>query len=370
MTPLRLNDEERLDWLRLAQSENVGPITFEKLLAVYGSAAKAIAALPELSQRGGMKRPLVVFDKAKAEEAIARASALGARIIASCETDYPEWLRHIPSVPPLICACGRVELAREAVVGIVGARNASAIGLKFTRGLARELCGAGYVIASGLARGIDTAAHEAASPHQTIAVIANGLDYYYPHENEKLQRAIAEEGLLLSEFLPGTVPKAEYFPRRNRIISGLSRAVVVIEAALRSGSLITARFANEQGRQVFAVPGSPLDPRCEGSNRLIKEGASLLTSAQDIFEQFPKEKPQSLFGSLFETAGAQNFVETVVPDVARQTILGLLSPSPVAIDDLIRESLLPPESVMAILLELELAGRSRRDAGNFVFLLT
>ncbi len=367
MTLRVLSEEERLDWLQLAQSENVGPITFERLLQLYGSAGKAIVALPELSKRGGLKRALVVFDRSRAEDAMSRAAGIGASFIASCEPDYPEWLRQIPSAPPLICARGDMALASQTVIGIVGARNASAVAMKFTRQLARDLCAGGYVIASGLARGIDTAAHEAATPQNTIAVVANGLDHFYPPENEKLQRAIGEKGLLISEFLPGTLPKAEYFPRRNRIISGLAQGVIVVEAALRSGSLITARFANEQGRTVFAVPGSPLDPRCEGSNQLIKDGASMLTSARDVFDQIMRSGPPSTFGLLFEPRVSHQDVKFEVGDEARRRVLGLLSPSPVEVDDLIRESGLDPRAVMAILLELELAGKAKRGAGNHIF---
>ena len=363
MKPAILSDEERLDWLRLSQSENIGPITFSRLLERFGSVQKAIAALPELSRRGGMKRPLVVLEKQRAEDWLNEANKLGAHFVGLNEPDYPDWLRQIPSAPPLICVCGNVELARQPVIGIVGARNASAVAMKFTRQLSRQLVEAGYVIASGLARGIDTAAHEAATPKNTIAVIANGLDYFYPPENEKLQRAIAIEGLLISEFVPGTVPKAEYFPRRNRIISGVSMGVIVVEAAMRSGSLITARFANEQGRQVFAVPGSPLDPRCEGSNRLIKEGASMLTSVDDVLEALGRTAVSSAVHS-FQSPVQTNYADVQIGDGERMRVLALLSPTAVELDDIIRESHLAPEEVMAILLELEIAGKARRDSGG------
>lgn len=368
MTLCVLSDEERLNWLRLSQSENIGPITFVRLMERFGSAEAAIAALPELSRRGGMKRSLSLLDKGRAEDWLAAAAKLGARFVGLNEPDYPELLRHIASAPPLICVCGNIALAKRPTVGVVGARNASAVALKFTRQLARQLVEAGYAIASGLARGIDTAAHDAAAPKNTMAVIANGMDHFYPPENEQIQRAIAGEGLLLSEFVPGTTPKAEYFPRRNRIISGLSQGVIVIEAAMRSGSLITARFANEQGRQVFAVPGSPLDPRCEGTNKLIKEGANMLTSVNDVLDALGSSwTPAGLAqppAPVFEaTPGELN-----IGEAQRARVLELLSPSAVEVDDLIRESRFSAEVTMAILLELEIAGRARREGGGRIAL--
>jgi DNA processing protein len=370
MTPAVLSDAERLNWLRLSQSENVGPITFARLLERYGSAEKAIEALPELSRRGGMKRPLTLLDKSRAEDMIAAAQKSGARFLGFLEPGYPEWLRQIPSVPPLICYCGNLDLANKPAIGIVGARNASAVAMKFARQLSRQLVERGYIIVSGLARGIDTAAHDAATPGNTIAVIANGIDYFYPPENEKLQRAIAGEGLLISEFVPGTTPKAEYFPRRNRIISGLSQGIIVVEAAMRSGSLITARFANEQGRQVFAVPGSPLDPRCEGTNNLIKEGATMLTSVQDVLDAMGYSAPD-LSGTRLGEPEVQKRTDAIeVEDGARIRVLELLSPTAIEFDDLIRESKFLPEVTMAILLELEIAGRVRREGGGRIALVT
>ncbi|MEO9167180.1 MAG: DNA-processing protein DprA, partial [Aestuariivirga sp.] len=276
---MNLSDQERLSWHRLAQSENVGPITFERLLQRFGSASEALAGVPELSRRGGLRRPLKLYDEGRAVADFERSEKLGARYIASCEQDYPDLLRQSPAPPPLICVKGRVELLAKPSVAIVGARNASAAGLRFARMIALDLGEAGLVIVSGLARGIDTAAHQASISQGTVAVVAGGIDHFYPPENAKLQEAIADQGVLISEMTPGTVPKAESFPRRNRIIAGLAQGTVIVEAAMRSGSLTTARFANEAGREVFAVPGSPLDPRCEGSNGLIKDGAHLLQRA-------------------------------------------------------------------------------------------
>jgi DNA processing protein len=291
--------------------------------------------------------------------------------VAAGEDGYPAPLRHIHSAPPLLCVKGRKDLAARPAVAVVGARNASAAGLKFTRGLAAELAEAGYVVASGLARGIDTAAHQAALAHGTVAVVAGGIGHVYPPENADLFAAIAEHGLLLSEMPPGAAPMAEHFPRRNRIISGMALATVVVEAALRSGSLITARLAAEQGREVFAAPGSPLDPRCEGSNRLIREGAQLLTAARDVVEALAAAPPrlEPAQGSFLEQDEDDRSLDAVAEEDDRldaDDVARLLSPTPVEVDDLIRESGLPPRVVVGLLLELELAGRLIRHSGGRV----
>ncbi|HMT13257.1 MAG TPA: DNA-processing protein DprA [Aestuariivirga sp.] len=370
MAPRRLSDAERLDWLRLSRCENVGPVTFARLMGRYGSAAAALEAIPHLSRKGGLGRPLGLATRAEAEDEMAKTLALGARHVAAGEDGYPEPLRHIHGAPPLLCIKGVAELAARPAVAIVGARNASAAGLKFTRTLAAELGEAGYVVASGLARGIDTAAHQAALAKGTVAVVAGGIGHVYPPENGALFADIATRGLLMSEMPPGAAPMAEHFPRRNRIISGMALATVVVEAALRSGSLITARLAAEQGREVFAAPGSPLDPRCEGSNRLIREGAQLLTSARDVIEALAACPPriEPVQGSFLEQdedvlfAGAEAEAEAHdVDDVAH-----LLSPTPIEVDDLIRESGLAPRTVVGLLLELELAGRLIRHSGGRV----
>lgn len=358
-----LSDEERLNWLRLSQTENVGPATFHNLLALYKTATAAIEALPTLSVRGGRRKPLSVLPRPLAEEMMARAARINAQFVVAGEDGYPPDLAQIPQAPVMLCVSGQLELANRKAVGIVGARNASALGLKLTRQLTRGLVEAGFVIVSGLARGIDTAAHEAATAPHTAAILAGGLDHFYPPENEALQKAIAEHGVLISEMPPGTVPKSEYFPRRNRIISGMAKAIIIVEAAMRSGSLITARFAAEQGREVFAVPGSPLDPRCEGTNRLIRDGANILTSLDDVLEALnaPLMVQQ---GMLLEPAPKPIALPTDIGTEDRERVASLLSPSPIEIDDLIRESHLPPHHVMTILLELELAGRALRHAGG------
>jgi DNA processing protein len=358
----QLSDQERVDWLRLSQTENVGPVTFQQLLKVYQTASAAIEALPELSSRGGRRKPLKFYSIEAAEQDIARAKSIDAKFVAIGELGYPPDLAHVPSPPPMLCVSGKTELAEMNSVAIVGARNASASGMKFARQLAHGLCEAGLLVVSGLARGIDTAAHEASVNSQTAAVLAGGLDHYYPPENEKLQRAIAERGLLISEMPPGTAPKAEHFPRRNRIISGIAKAVIIVEAALKSGSLITARFAAEQGREVFAVPGSPLDPRCEGTNKLIKDGANILTSIDDVLQAL--NAPRYIQnGQLFESE-AISPTSIRIGNTEREHIAQLLSPSPIETDDLIRESGLPAAQIVTILLELELAGRAIRHAGG------
>ncbi|MGE0241512.1 MAG: DNA-processing protein DprA [Parvibaculaceae bacterium] len=355
-----LADDERLDWLRLIRSENVGPALFDQLLERFGSAGQALAALPELSRQGGLKRPFRICGRTQAEAEIAAAHALGARFVGKTEPDYPVPLRHIDSAPPVICIKGRSELARREAVAIVGSRNASANGKRLARMFAFELSGAGYAIVSGLARGIDTAAHEAALAHGTVAVIANGIDIAYPPENAGLQDAIGRDGLLISEMPPGVAPREASFPRRNRIISGMSRAVIIVEAALRSGSLITARLANEQGREVFAVPGSPFDPRAEGTNRLIRDGAHLLTRSHEVIDALlPLQERHMQKAS--ETPFITAPVTMEVDQPARQAILALLSPAPTDIDDLIRESGMPAQLVWGVLLELELAGKLVRQ---------
>jgi DNA processing protein len=361
-----LSDDVRLDWLQLSRTEGIGPITFQRLIARYGSAAAALAALPELSARGGRRSEPKTPGRTTLIEELERAAQFGAQYIALGEAEYPPFLAQIPDPPPLLCVAGRTERLSVDAVAIVGSRNASALGRKFARMLAEQLGKAGYLVVSGLARGIDTAAHEAALTSQTAAVVAGGIDHFYPPENQELQRQIAKDHVLISEMPMGTIPKAEHFPRRNRIISGVSRAIIVVEAALRSGSLITARMAAEQGRDVFAVPGSPLDPRCEGANRLIRDGAGLLMSVDDVLEalQEPGRTPRM---TMRESEQNHPPAEEL-SDVERDHILSLLSHAPIHVDDLAREARLSPDVLAACLLELEVAGRVHRSSGGSISL--
>jgi DNA processing protein len=306
-----------------------------------------------------------LFSRDDANRAFDQATAVGARFIASVEPGYSPILRITDGAPPIICVKGDLGQLNRSSVAIAGARNASAIGRKFTRQIAAEIGAAGHTIVSGLARGIDTASHEAALSTGTVAVLAGGVDVIYPPENARLHAEIAERGLIVSEQLPGTEPRAEFFPRRNRIISGLARALIVVEAAVRSGSLITARLAAEQGREVFAVPGFPLDPRCEGTNRLIRDGATLLTSAQDVLAALDQQVAQS----------HASFLEQETPVLApaaatgaHRTLLGLLSPTPIEADALIRESGLDAPTVSAVLLDLTLTGQVIRHPNGAVSL--
>jgi len=364
----QLSDTERLAWLRLARTEGIGPINFHKLVRRYGTATKAIAMLPDLMTKAGANRGLAVTPAEQAEREIAATTKAGATLVCMGEPNYPPSLAEIDSAPPILCMSGNFELTSRQSVGIVGARTASANGRKMARILAHGLAEAGFLVTSGLARGIDTAAHEAATPSRTAAAIAGGVDHFYPPENIDLQKAISRDGLLMTEMPLGSAPRAEHFPRRNRIISGMSRATIIVEAALRSGSLITARYANEQGREVFSVPGSPLDPRCEGSNKLIREGANILTSVDDVLQFLTAEK-SPLQSQLF-----QRDAEPLLPpdqdadEATRREIIGLLSANAVDIDDLIREAQCQPEAVTAVLLELEVAGRVTRSAGGMVAL--
>ena len=279
----RLSDRQRLAWLRLIRTDNVGPATFRDLINRFGSAEAALEALPELAKRGGARK-LRIPPEAEVVAEIELAQSLGASFIAIGEPEYPPLLTGIDHPPPIIAARGRLELLREPAFGIVGARNASLAATKLARRFAAELGREGLILVSGLARGIDAAVHQASLATGTIGVLAGGLDKPYPPENDALHAALCEEGVVLSEMPFGWSPRSRDFPRRNRIVAGCSYGLLVVEAAIRSGSLISARLANEMGRLVFAIPGSPLDPRAAGTNGLIKQGASLVTETRDIVE--------------------------------------------------------------------------------------
>ena len=361
---MQLTDTERRDWLRLSRTERIGPVTFHNLIARFGSAGAALDALPDMAKRGGGKS-FVLPDATDAARELEALAKLGGRMIASCEADYPHGLAALDAPPPLISVLGHPHLLKKEMVAIVGARNASALARKFADTLARDLGFAGLVVASGLARGIDAAAHEAALAVGTVAVVAGGVDVIYPPENDKLYERIKNQGVIISEMRLSEAPQARHFPRRNRLISGLSRGVVVVEAAEKSGSLITAQCALEQGREIFAVPGSPLDPRARGANRLIKDGATLTESAEDILAVL-----LPMLGGDFREPDApappapQNW--DAEADRIRARVEEALSPAPVAIDELIRQLGAPAGAVLTVILELELAGRCTRHPGNRV----
>jgi DNA processing protein len=370
---IALTDRQRIAWLRLIRSDNVGPATFRDLINHFGSAETAIEALPELSRRGGSTRSIRIATVGEAEREIDTATRFGARFIGIGEPDYPAALRQIDAAPPLIAAKGDLEVASLPAVGIVGSRNASISGAKFAAMMAGEIGRAGYTIVSGLARGIDASAHRASLDTGTIAAMAGGLDQPYPPENIDLLDQICKgRGLAISEMPFGWEPRARDFPRRNRLIAGVALGVVVIEAAARSGSLITARLAGEFGRQVFAVPGSPLDPRCEGTNGLLKDGATVTTRPQDVLQALAPISELDLFSpnEADEPADEAGDRPLAPPpnDDERLVIVHALGPTPVEIDDIIRHTALPASSVYLVLLELDIAGRLERHAGGFVSL--
>ena len=349
--------------LRLIRSDNIGPVTYFQLLARFGSAQSAIDAIPALAARGGGRAPRLAA-RAEIEREMEAVERLGARYLFLGQGLYPPLLAELETAPPALMVLGDLTLLDRMSVALVGARNASAAACRFARTLARELGAADTVIVSGLARGIDSAAHDGALETGTIAVIAGGIDIVYPPENEERQRAIGERGLLVAEQPPGVEPRARHFPWRNRIIAGLTQGTVVIEAAPRSGSLITARCAAEFGREVMAVPGSPLDPRAQGCNQLIREGATLVQNAEDVLEAVSplSRRPLRQRELDYAAPGPPDDAD----DAARRAVAGLLGPTPVEIDELIRQSGLPPAIVQTVLLELELAGRLERYAGGRV----
>lgn len=360
-----MQDNERRAWLRLARTEQVGPVTFHNLIARFGSASAALQELPRLAARGGGKS-FTLPDESDAARELETLAKLGGQLICVCEAAYPRGLAVLEAPPPAISVLGHPHLLQKEMVAIVGARNASALARKFADTLSRDLGFAGLVVVSGLARGIDTSAHEGALAVGTVAVVAGGVDIVYPPENERLYAAIKNQGVIVSEMRLGEAPQARHFPRRNRIISGLARGVVVVEAAEKSGSLITAQCALDQGREVFAVPGSPLDPRARGANRLIREGATLTESAEDILSVLAP-----IFGVGF--CEPESSAQTAPPDALeaeadkiRAAVEEALGPAPVEIDLLIRQTGAPAAAILTVILELELAGRCVRQPGNRV----
>ncbi|MBO9671159.1 MAG: DNA-processing protein DprA [Sphingobium sp.] len=361
---MRGDAADRLDRLRLIRTANVGPMAYRQLIARFGTAAAALDALPGLAARGGSQAFRIADARAVAAE-IERVERLGARHIFLGDADYPPLLAETESGPAALIAQGDMALAAERSVAIVGARNASAAACRFARELAHELAARGLVVVSGLARGIDTGAHMGATAQRTVAVIGCGIDVVFPPENARLQAEIASQGLLLTELPPGAEPLARHFPARNRIIAWMSVGTVVVEAAPRSGSLLTARLAGKEGRDVMAVPGFPADPRAQGCNSLIREGAILVQSAEDVIEAISCIDPRAMR----EPRGDYEAPPTGdLGDSERSRVVALMSLSPVGIDELIRQTGLPPALVQTALLELEIAGRLQRHAGGRVSL--
>ena len=381
---------EVYDYLRLARTDGVGPITYRRLLYRYGSAAAALEALPYLARAGGKQEPMKVAPLAQIKRELDVLTRMQASLVFLDGPGYPKLLSLLDDAPPVLAVLGDVAVLSQRAVAIVGSRNASTNGQQMAEALAQGLAEAKAVVVSGLARGIDGAAHLGAMRGgRTVACIAGGLDQPYPSEHAGLQARIADNGAVVAEAPIGTQPQARHFPRRNRIIAGLSLGVVVVEAALRSGSLITARMARDTGREVFAVPGSPLDPRCRGANDLIRQGATLVEHAADVMENLPDHpnregiarSPLFARGDAPEPAPREGFPELLSgwPDQpapaaeargAHDAVLQLLSPSPTSVDVLLRRCQLSPATVMSALLDLELAGRVEALPGNRVALLS
>lgn len=365
-----LSDQERFDRLRLARTETIGPVTFRQLLGRYGAASTVLEALPDLAAKSGRKRRFRICPADTVEQEQETLNALGGRHLVFGDPAYPAPLAAIDDAPMVLSLIGDITLLSRDGIAVVGARNASTNGRNFARRLAGDLGTAGLAVISGLARGIDAAAHTGALDHATIAVLGGGVDVKYPRENAALHDAIADKGLLVSEVPCGIQPQARHFPRRNRIISGLSLGVIVVEAALRSGSLITARLAGEQGREVFAIPGSPLDPRCKGTNDLIRKGAMLTETAEDVLTELaPVRRRLAEQPSAPPTPIESDVVSA--PDQAAQTeahhrITEMIGPTPLSIDDIVRDSGLSINTVWSVLLELELAGHIERQPGNLI----
>lgn len=365
-TATRLTDAQRIDWLRLIRSENIGPRNFRSLVNHFGGAGAALERLPDMARRGGASKPARICTEAEAQREMKAMAACGGALVTPGEAGYPPQLATIDDAPPLLGIRGNIACLMRPMIGIVGSRNASGAGLKFAALLARELADAGFAIASGLARGIDQAAHRASLTQGTVAMLAGGHDKIYPSEHQPLLATLLESGGAISEMPLGHVPRAKDFPRRNRLISGASLGVVVVEAAHRSGSLITARVAAEQGREVFAVPGSPLDPRAAGTNALIKQGATLITEAEDVISAV-----RPIMGRPVAMPVGEQDHDRLVPEPDgsdRARIVALLGPSPIGIDDLIRMAETSPAVLRMVLLELEIAGRLERHGGGLVSL--
>lgn len=361
---------ETIDIMRLIRSENVGTRTFYSLIKIYGSSAKALEKVQEMSLNGGRSKPIKLCSKSDIEKELEKLSSIGANVLTYLDDNYPTLLKHISDAPPVISYLGSREILNKKFCAIVGARNASLNGQNFAASIAKNLSQNSINVVSGLARGIDTAAHKASLSH-TVGIIAGGIDHIYPPENAKLYKEITETGGAIVAELPiGSVPLGQHFPQRNRIISGMAMVTLVVEASLKSGSLITARMALEQGREVCAVPGFPLDPRCQGTNKLIKEGASLIESFEDVMELLNQSDIRKV-GAFEESSGHDSFTtmqvaEDLVNTNSRSMVLNVLSSAIIKINEIQKNTQLPLPVIYIILLELELAGKISRLPGGGV----
>lgn len=357
---MKWSQEEKFNALRLIRSENVGPMTYHQLIGYFKNPSDALEALPDIVKRSGGKKYRIA-GKADIEKEIDQLDKLGGKFIFHGAPNYPKTLNAIPDAPPVLAALGNVHLGREDKIGFVGARNASAAALKLTEKFSAGVSDKGFVVVSGMARGVDAMAHRESLANGTIGLMAGGVEVIYPTENTALYERVKEEGLLLSETPMGTKPLPRHFPRRNRLISGMSLGVVIMEAAFRSGTLITARLAAEQGREVMVVPGSPLDPRCRGSNNLIKNGAAMVETVDDILDVIRplKERLNETEDEPFQNE--INYEPESITEATRQEIINLLGPTPISIDDLIELSQLTPQLIYIAIMELELSGRLHRD---------
>lgn len=365
----KLNDHEKINWLRLIRTENIGPMTFYQLLRQCGSIDQVFERLPQMARNGGRLDGLKIPSITEIESEIEKLHKIGGEFIFACEPNYPYNLGFVEDAPPVLSTIGNLNLLTKTSLAVVGSRNSSMNGEKFAFNISQEIGRSGYVIISGLARGIDRYAHLGSIETGTIGVLAGGINVIYPPENEKLYHEMKEKGLILAENPFGMEPIARHFPKRNRIVSGIAKGVLVVEAALRSGSLITARFALEQGRDVFAVPGSPFDPRCKGTNGLLREGAILVEKAEDITNILSQSKQSSF---LDESEHSYDAGPPISPDendvkMGREILLNKLGTTPIEIDSLLDHCDLTPNIGLSAILELELAGKIEREAGGKIY---
>lgn len=366
-------DASTIDILRLARSDGISPRLFFKLIEYFGNAGSALEKISEFSLKGGRKKPIKIFSNSEVEKEIEQFNKINAAIVTYNDPRYPKLLLNTTYAPPFLIYKGNIELLNKPSIAIVGARNASMGALTFTRKIVKDLAQIHnpYVIISGLARGIDTVAHEASFPN-TVAVLASGIDYIYPPQNKLLYEKIAEEGLLIAELPFGTAPLAQHFPQRNRIIAGITLATIVMEASLKSGSLITARFALEYNREVFAVPGFPLDPRSHGTNKLIKQGANIVESYEDIINNMPLSnniENLSDYNNRYHQITFMPNSYQKITESDRKKILGLLSSTPIEIELLLDHTGISLSNLHTILLELELAEKIIRHPGEKISLI-